>query len=481
MSESIEKDVPVGESTEWKKYKEYGVKVDPDHDDKATELKLCSFQRPHMRAFHCSWYCFFIAFFIWFAIAPLLPEIKKTLDLTKKDIWTSNILSVASTILFRFVVGPGCDKYGPRIIFTVVLIYGAIPTSLVGLVNSANGLIAIRTFIGVVGCTFVPCQYWTTRMFTKEVAGTANALAGGWGNLGGGVTQIVMGSALFPLFKIWMTPEQAWRSVCVVPAAVGAASGAIVYFIADDAPKGNYKEMKRHGTMPEVSAAASFRSGAMNFNSWLLFIQYGCCFGVELTMNNAAALYFAETFGVSTEAAAAIASIFGWMNLFARGLGGYCSDKLSTKLGMQGRLLTQFFLLLLEGLMVFIFNRTKSLTASIVVMVFFSIFVQACEGSTYGIVPYVDPPATGSIAGIVGAGGNSGAVAFGFCFRQLTTKKAFDIMGATIVASSALCFLIYIKGQGTLLKGVKPSQAEKASTLAVPVPDEELQKDVNQE
>ena len=88
--------------------------------------------------------------------------------------------------------------------------------------------------------------------------------------------------------------------------------------ISDDAPKGNYKEMKRNGTMPEISAAASFRSGAMNINTWILFLQYGCCFGVELTMNNAAASYFKSRFELTTESAAAIASIFGWMNLFAR-------------------------------------------------------------------------------------------------------------------------------------------------------------------
>jgi len=110
-------------------------------------------------------------------------------------------------------------------------------------------------------------------MFTKEVVGTANALVGGWGNLGGGVTQLVMGSVLFPLFKLGMSAEQAWRSVCVVPACVGIATGITILFISDDAPKGNYGEMKKNGTMPEVSAAASFRSGAMNFNTWLLFIQ----------------------------------------------------------------------------------------------------------------------------------------------------------------------------------------------------------------
>ena len=228
-------------------------------------------------------------------------------------------------------------------------------------------------------------------MFTKDVVGTANALCGGWGNLGGGVTQLVMGSALFPLFKYFFRDypnpaELAWRTVCVVPAVVAFGTGITIYFISDDAPTGNYNELKQRGSMPEVSAAASFRSGAFNFNTWILFIQYACCFGVELTMNNAAALYFKERFGQSTESAAAIASIFGWMNLFARGLGGYASDKLNAKLGMRGRLIAQTIMLLAEGLLVLVFANSNTLGVAIVVMVFFSLFVQAAEGSTYGIV-----------------------------------------------------------------------------------------------
>merc|ERR1712024_57971 len=128
--------------------------------------------------------------------------------------------------------------------------------------------------------------------------------------------------------------------------------------IADDCPKGNYKELKENGTMAEVSATASFRDGAMNFNTWLLFIQYACCFGVELTMNNAAALFFKEEFDLTTETAAAIASIFGWMNLFARGLGGFFSDKLNKKMGMRGRLIVQMLTLTIEGIMVLIFANT---------------------------------------------------------------------------------------------------------------------------
>ena len=100
---------------EYKKYSEYSLPVDPDQDDKATVIRLCNFSRPHMRAFHCSWIGFFIAFFIWFAIAPLLGEIRDDLGLTKQEVWTSSIAGVGGTIFMRFILGPMCDKWGARI------------------------------------------------------------------------------------------------------------------------------------------------------------------------------------------------------------------------------------------------------------------------------------------------------------------------------------------------------------------------------
>jgi len=466
-----------GAPTEWKKYESYSIDTDSDQDDKATEIRLCNFSRPHMRAFHCAWVAFFMAFFIWFAISPLLSEIRETLDLSNEEIWTSSIIGVGGTIFMRFLLGPLCDKFGARILFSVVLCFSSIPTACTGFVNSAVGLSVLRLFIGTAGGTFVMCQYWASRMFTKEVVGTANALVGGWGNLGGGVTQLVMGSALFPLFKKFFDgdAEKAWRTVCVVPAFFGFVIGVTIYFISDDAPKGNYKDLKKHGQMPEVSAAASFRTGACNLNTWLMFLHYAACFGVELTMNNAAALYFKDEFDQTTESAAAIASIFGWMNLFARGLGGYLSDKANARCGMRGRLWVQTILLAGEGAMVLVFANTGSLGAAIAIMVFFSLFVQAAEGSTFGIVPYIDPPSTGSISGIVGAGGNVGAVLFGLGFRNLPTyKEAFVLMGGVILVSSVSSAFVFIKGHAGLICGKNdPVPAKAPQTLVVPEPDAE--------
>lgn len=71
--------------------------------------------------------------------------------------------------------------------------------------------------------------------------------------------------------------------------------------------------------------------GYLNYNSWIMFVQYAACFGVELTVNNTAAKYFQDFFDLSTERAALVASLFGLMNLFARSLGGLWSGKTSRR------------------------------------------------------------------------------------------------------------------------------------------------------
>ena len=152
-------------------------------------------------------------------------------------------------------------------------------------------------------------------MFTKEIVGMVNGLVGGWGNVGGGATQLVMGTVLYPIFKVITGGDvnMAWRTVTLVPAAVAFLTGVVVIKFSEDCPRGYYKDLKKSGEMPEVSAAASFRGGALDVNTWILFIQYACCFGVELTVNNAAVSFFVNEFELSVPAASAIASIFGFM------------------------------------------------------------------------------------------------------------------------------------------------------------------------
>lgn len=116
---------------------------------------------------------------------------------------------------------------------------------------------------------------------------------------------------------------------------------------------------------------------------------------------------------------------------------------------------------------------------------------QAANGSAFGIVPYINPPVTGSISGIVGAGGNLGAVGFGLGFRNLSEMNAFMLMGAVVIVSGISCFFINIKGhrglifgqdsQETMAAWKKMAAGPATGTLAVPEHDAEAAKDVERD
>ena len=160
--------------------------------NKATSISLFSLKTVQMRVFHMSWFAFFLAFFGWFGIAPLMVIVRDDLDLTQTQIGNTIIASVAITIVARLVIGWLSDRIGPRRAYTWLLIIGSLPVMGIGLAQNYESFLLFRLAIGVIGAAFVITQYHTSVMFAPNVVGTANATTAGWGNLGGGVTQMVM-------------------------------------------------------------------------------------------------------------------------------------------------------------------------------------------------------------------------------------------------------------------------------------------------
>mmetsp|Transcript_22036 Transcript_22036/g.71317 ORF Transcript_22036/g.71317 Transcript_22036/m.71317 type:complete len:472 (-) Transcript_22036:82-1497(-) len=431
--------------------------VDPHQGWKAKEIQLFSFQRPHMRGFHFAWSSFFLAFVCWFAFAPLMVLVRADLGMTIKGVFTVNICSVASTVLTRFAVGPLCDKVGPKLCQSVLLAWISVMT-LVGMsVNSQWSLGIVRFLIGMGGGTFVVTQFWTTQLFCHEIVGVANATSAGWGNLGGGVTQLLMVSIYGFFFNtVGLGSETSWRVSFVVPAFITGTLAVSMWLLGDDSPQGDLNYLYAEGVLERKTAKDSAKVGFSNINSWILGIQYACCFGVELHINNTAALYFAtvDSFGIGVIDAGAIASIFGWMNLFARSVGGIMSDYGWKHAGMRGRILAQSVALTCEGVMLIVFSQQTEIAQAIPCLVAFSFFVQATEGTSFGIVPYVEPSAIGGVCAVVGAWGNIGAVCWGLMFRYNYVGRmdeGYLAMGFIIIASAAVSLGIRIKGHSHLL------------------------------
>jgi len=389
-----------------------------------------------IRTFHMTWFAFFACFFAWFGIAPMMIIVREELGLTKSQVGWTIIASVAVTIFARLFIGWLCDRIGPRLAYTWLLVLGSLPVAGIGLADDFTSFLLFRLAIGVIGASFVITQYHTSVMFAPNVVGTANATSAGWGNLGGGVTQIVM-PLIFTGFIVGFsfTDAQAWRASMVLVGIITFAIGIAYYYLTQDAPDGNYKELREKGMLPSKDKVTGAYFKAMaDYRVWLMFVIYGACFGIELLINGSIALYFVDYFGYfkgmplaeAAVTAGLIASLFGLMNIFARTLGGIFGDNFASLWGLKGRTTWLFIVLLGEGLALMVFSQMPILMLAIPTLIIFSLFTQMSEGATYSVVPFVNKKALGAVAGVVGAGGNAGAVLGGFLLKSEAYNSNWD-------------------------------------------------------
>ena len=409
-------------------------------DGRATRIRLLDFTTIPMRAFHVTWMAFFVCFFAWFAVAPLMPVIRADLGFTKDQIANINIAAVCGTIFVRLLIGPMCDRFGPRLVYTWLLALGSMPVVAIAFSDSYGTFLFWRLCIGAIGASFVVTQFHTSVMFAPNVVGTANAAAAGWGNAGGGVTQATMPLVLAALLSLGLEQSQGWRVALVVPGVLMLVMSAVYYATTQDTPRGNLRDLPTR-TATASKGMATFLAAARDYRVWMLFITYGACFGVELTIHNLAAVYYVDRFGLSVTSAGFYVGGFGLLALFARALGGFCSDRVAQSRGLEGRVTLLFVLIMLEGLGLIGFSRMSTVESAVVFMLIFGLFTHMACGSTYSLVPFVNRKALGGVAGIVGAGGNVGAVAAGFVVKGASSVAGALFLLGIIVTCSALCAL----------------------------------------
>lgn len=416
------------------------------YEKKATKISLLNFSSAAMRAFHMSWLAFFVCFFAWFACAPLMPVIAGEFSLTKDQIANINIAAVAITILVRLIVGPLCDKYGPRKTYTALLVLGSIPVFGVASANSYESFLFFRLLIGAIGASFVITQYHTSIMFAPNVVGTANAASAGWGNAGGGATQALMPLLLAALVMFGVEQAMGWRIALIVPGLMMVIVGALYWKFTQDCPQGNFKELRVAGIQvgsEKKGGMAILMHAARNYRVWILFGAYAACFGIEIFIHNIVAMYYVENFSFGLKEAGMTAGIFGLLALFARALGGIVSDKVAIKKGLDGRTKVLFAMILMEGLFLILFSQMNSAMLAIITMTVFALFTHMACGATYALVPFIDRDALGGVAGIIGAGGNVGAVAAGFLLKgMLDIQTCLMALGGLVVIAASFVLMI---------------------------------------
>src|SRR5258708_1589881 len=402
-------------------------------------IRLLSLDTLQMRTFHITWFMFFVCFFGWFGLAPLMPAIRADLGLTKAQVGNTIIASVSSTIVASLLIGRLCARIGPRKTAVSRLLIGSISVLLAGLATDYTSFLLLRLSIGVIGASFVITQFHTSMMFAANIKGTANAITGGWGNLGGGVTNMVMPVIFSAIVGFGYAPHMAWRYAMIFPAGLMWMAAFLYHRYTKDTPAGNYSETRSGATR----AARSTDWSIPDRRVVVLAMAYAMCFGMEITFDNVAALYFVDIFHLSLHSAGFWAGLFGFMNLFARALGGYFFDRAGLRWGQRGKASLLAAALLLEGMGLIAVAHAPGFSTAIAFMLSFALFLKMANGAVYGIVPFIDEKNTGLISGAVGAGGNLGGMLFGFLFKSdsVTYGEAFTYIGLAVIVIAAVVSL----------------------------------------
>ena len=411
------------------------IDMTPNNSAKATRLALWDFKSLPIRTFWITSAAFFLCFFAWFGIVPFMPDVVRDLGLTPAQKWNSIILAVSGTVFARILIGRLCDRFGPRLCYTWLLIAGALPVMLIGLAQTPLQFLICRFLTGFIGASFVITQFHTSIMFAPNVVGTANATSAGWGNLGGGANRLGMPLIAAAVVSFGIADEVAWRYSMFIAGFVCLLMGLVYFIYTKDTPEGNFKELKERGDMPRLARDEVSLAGALrDYRVWILFIVYAACFGMELTVYGTMDDYLQNTFGLTRETAGNLVLSFALMNIFARTLGGFFGDRFGNTRGLHGRVYFLALILMAEGMMLTCFSLVSSLAAGIFFLVAFSLTVQMAEGATFSVVPFINKKAIGAVSGIVGAGGNVGA----FLAALLLKAKSAVAESAAISANEAL-------------------------------------------
>ncbi|GMH20728.1 hypothetical protein Nepgr_022570 [Nepenthes gracilis] len=440
----------------------FALPVDSEH--KATVFPIFSVAKPHMRAFHLSWLQFFSCFVSSFAAAPLLPIIRDNLNLTATSIGDAGIAAVSGAVFARLAMGAACDLVGPRVASAWITLLTAPAVYCSSIADSAMSFLLVRFFTGFSLATFVSTQFWMTSMFSPPIVGRANGLASGWGDLGGGATQLIMPLVYDLIIRFGVTNFTAWRMAFFIPAILQTMTTYAVMIFGQDTPDGNFRGLQKSGRKHRDKFSKVFFHGIRNHRAWLTALCYGYSFGVVLTMNNVISQFFYDRFDLKLYNAGVIAASFGLTNIFARPGGGVLSDILGRRFGMRGRLWGWWIFQTLGGVLCIFLGRAGSLGASVAMMLLLSIFVQASCGLTFGVVPFVSRRAMGVISGITGGGGNIGAVLIQVIFfkgSKFSTEVGITYMGIMVIVCTLPIALIYFPQWGGMIRGPKPNYTEE--------------------
>ena len=460
------------------------------HDVRDRVRNLASFTGRY-RILHLTWFAFFLSFVVWFDFAPFANTIAEQLGLTEAQKKTIGLCNVALTVPARVFIGMALDRWGPRRVYSAILVFAVVPNTVFAFAQSFEAMVFSRLALSVVGAGFVVGIRMVSEWFPPREVGTAEGVYGGWGNFGSAAAAFTL-----PFVAGMLGGDDGWRWAIFSVGVIAAVYGLAYLRLVEDTPEGvAYARPRRQGALEVTSRRGVFGLAALTvpinavlaliaWRIWredvisdtafagvlagvavLLLVQeitvfrvnrpalrdeyppedqypvrsvavlclaYFATFGSELAVVTMLPGFFAETWGLGPAAAGVAASGFAFMNLTSRPAGGLLSDVLGSRRRTLGTLLVG---LVAGYVLLATLGPAWPWMLAVAACMACSFFVQAGEGAVYAIVPLVKKRVSGQVAGLAGAFGNVGAVCFLTANILVSTRAFFLLIAAAAVVA----------------------------------------------
>lgn len=370
---------------------------------------------------------FTITFWAWNLIAPLAVRYADELDLDAAQ--TSMLIATPVIVgsVGRILTGALTDRFGGRVMFTILTAISAVPVLLVmwaGLLGSYALLIAFGFLLGIAGTTFAIGIPFVNAWYDASKRGFATGLFGaGMG-----------GTALSSFFTPRMVEWFGYAATHVIIAIALLVVAGIVWMFMRDAPgwKSNTDRV-----MPKLAAAAKLAV------TWQMAFLYAVTFGGFVAFSTYLPTYLKEVYAFDLTDAGARTAGFAIAAVVARPVGGWLSDKIgpATVLGISlGGAAIMAVVISLKP-------PPELLAGS--AFVGMAIFLGLGTGAVFTWVAQRAPQErVGAVTGIVGAAGGLGGyfppLVMGLTYDPVTNSYTIGLLLLCATALVALAFTVYL-------------------------------------
>ncbi|MCZ4581002.1 MFS transporter [Gordonia amicalis] len=380
---------------------------------------------------------FTISFWAWNLIGPLGVVYTDRLDLsaTQKSVLVAIPILVGS--LGRILTGALTDRFGGRLMFTVLLI-ATIPfvllVAVAGHFESYPLLLVAGFFLGVGGTTFSVGIPFVNAWYDKSRRGFAT------GVFGAGMGGTALSAFFTPRFVNWF----GYITAHVIIAVALAVVAGICWMFMRDSPRWT---PTRESVVPKLIGAAKLRI------TWELGFLYAAAFGGFVAFATYLPTYLKDVYDFDLQAAGTRTAGFAIAAVVARPLGGVLSDRYGP------RIITFVSCAGAAILAVWMITEPPLEVTAGVNFVLMAVCMGLGAGSVFSWVAQAAPPErVGAVTGIVGAAGGLG----GF-FPPMIMGATYDAathsytVGLALLIGFATCAALYT------LFGVREQRASEAA------------------